>query len=126
MGKFSMGGAKKTMIALSIKDKVVLHNLSMPFIKNGGLFIANRTEYELGDDVFILLTLMDEAEKIPVAGKVIWIAKKGVKQPHAPGVGIQFTDPDNVAKDKIETYLAGSLGSASTTATMYKAVPQRG
>lgn len=57
--------------------------------------------------MFILLTLMDEAEKIPVAGKVIWIAKKGVKQPHAPGVGIQFTDPDNVAKDKIETYLAG-------------------
>lgn len=118
MGKFSRGGAKKTMIALSIKDKVVLHNLYMPFIKNGGLFIANRTEYELGDDVFILLTLMDEAEKIPVAGKVIWIAKNGVKQPHASGVGIQFTDPDNVAKDKIETYLAGSLSSASTTATM--------
>ena len=91
----------------------MLHNLFRPFIKNGGLFIANRTEYELGDDVFILLTLMDEAEKIPVAGKVIWIAKKGVKQPHAPGVGVQCTDLDNVARDKIETYLAGSLGSAS-------------
>ncbi|XOV88723.1 MAG: PilZ domain-containing protein [Pseudomonadota bacterium] len=118
MGKLARGGAKKTMIALTIKDKVVLHTYYMPFIKNGGLFIANRTEYELNDDVFILLNLMDETEKIPVAGKVVWIAKKGVKSPHTPGVGIQFADPDNIAKDKIETYLAGSLGSTNATATM--------
>ena len=107
-----------TMIALTIKDKAVLHNYCMPFIKNVGLFIANRTEYELGDDVFILLNLMDESEKIPVAGKVVWIARKGVKSPHTPGIGIQFTEPDNLAKDKIETYLMGSIGSANATATM--------
>jgi type IV pilus assembly protein PilZ len=118
MGKLARGGAKKTMIALTIKDKVVLHSYYMPFVKNGGLFIANRTEYELGDDVFILLNLMDETEKIPVAGKVIWIAKKGVKSPHMPGVGVQFSDPDNVAKDKIETYLVGAIGSVNSTATM--------
>lgn len=118
MGRLARGGAKKTMIALTIKDKVVLHNYYMPFIKNGGLFIANRTEYDVGDDVFILLNLMDESEKIPVAGKVAWIAKEGVKSPHIPGVGIQFSDPDNIAKEKIETYLAGSIGSANSTATM--------
>lgn len=118
MGKLARGGAKKTMIAFTIKDKVVLHNYYMPFIKHGGLFIPNRTEYELGDDVFILLNLMDETEKIPVAGRVVWIARKGVKSPHTPGVGIQFSDPDNIAKDKIETYLAGSLNSANSTATM--------
>lgn len=118
MGSLTRGGGKKTMIALTIKDKVELHNYYMPFIKYGGLFIANRTEYDLGDEVFILLNLMDESEKIPVAGKVIWIARKGVKSPHTPGVGIQFIDPDNIAKEKIETYLAGSLGSATATATM--------
>lgn len=118
MAKLARGSGKKTMIALTIKDKVVLHNYYMPFIKNGGLFIANRTEYDLGDDVFILLNLMDESEKIPIAGKVIWIARKGVKSPHTPGIGIQFSDPENIAKDKIETYLAGSLGSANATATM--------
>ena len=118
MGKLARGGAKKTMIALTIKDKMVLHSYYMPWVKNGGLFIANRTEYDVGDDVFILLNLMDESEKIPVAGKVVWIAKKGVKSPHTPGVGIQFSDPDNIAKDKIETYLAGSIGSANSTATM--------
>ena len=106
------------MIALTIKDKVVLHNYYMPFLQNGGLFIANRTEYEIGDDVFILLNLMDESEKIPVAGKVVWIAKKGVKSPHTPGVGVQFSDPDNVAKDKIENHLAGALSSDRPTHTM--------
>ncbi|MDP4599376.1 MAG: PilZ domain-containing protein [Pseudomonadales bacterium] len=118
MGRLAGSGAKKTMIALTIKDKAVLHNCYMPFIKNGGLFIANRTEYEIGDDVFILLNLMDETEKIPVAGKVVWIAGKGVKSPHTPGVGIQFSDPENMAKDKIEIYLAGSFNSANATATM--------
>lgn len=49
MGKLGRGGAKKTMIALTIKDKIVLHNYYMPFVKHGGLFITNRTEYELGD-----------------------------------------------------------------------------
>ncbi len=118
MARLTRRGGKKTMIALTIKDKVALHNYYMPFIKHGGLFIANRAEYDLGDEVLILLDLMDEPEKIPVAGKVIWVAGKGVKSPHTPGVGVQFSDPDSIAKDKIETCLAGSLGSANATATM--------
>ena len=64
MGKLARGGAKKTMIALTIKDKAVLHNYFMPFIKNGGLFIANRTEYDVGDDVFILLNLMNHTSRL--------------------------------------------------------------
>ena len=118
MGKLDRDGAKKTMITLTIEDKMVLHHYYMPWVKNGGLFIANRTEYDIGDDVFILLNLMDEPERIPVAGKVIWVAKKGVKSPHNPGVGFQFSDPDNIAKDKIERYLAGSVGSTNATMTM--------
>lgn len=118
MGRLARGGAKKTMLALTIKDKVVLYNAYMPFVKNGGIFVPNKTDYEIGDEVFMLLNLMDESEKIPIAGKVIWVAKKGVKSPHTPGVGIQFTESENQAKDKIETYLAGSLGSANSTHTM--------
>ena len=81
MGRLARGGAKKTMLALTIKDKVVLYNAYMPFIKNGGIFVPNKTDYEVGDEVFMLLNLMDEAEKIPIAGKVVWVAKKGVKSP---------------------------------------------
>ena len=49
---------------------------------------------------------------------MIWVAASGVKNPHKPGVGVQFTDADNVAKDKIETHLAGAQGAVGATATM--------
>lgn len=118
MAKLVRGRGKKTVLSLTIRDKDILRDHYMPFVENGGLFIAGRTDYELGDEVFILLDLMDEPEKIPVAGKVVWVAGQGVKNPHRPGTGVQFSDPDNIARDKIETRLAGSLESAAATATM--------
>ncbi len=106
------------MIALTIKSRAVLHECYMPFVRNGGLFVADSAEHDLGDEVFILLDLMDEPEKIPVAGKVVWVARKGVKSPHTPGVGIQFSDSEHFAKDRIETCLAGMQTSAKATATI--------
>ncbi len=84
----------------------------------GGLFIPTKKEYELGDEVFMLLNLMDEAEKIPVAGKVVWITPKGAQGNRAAGIGVQFTDQDDAARSKIETYLAGALQSDRHTHTM--------
>ena len=98
-------GARHGILSLSIKDKAVLYAAYMPFIRNGGLFIPTKKEYELGDEVFMLLNLMDEAEKIPVAGKVVWITPKGAQGNRAAGIGVQFNDQDDVARAKIETYL---------------------
>ena len=109
---------KQTVVSLSIKDKVSLRKYYMPFIAGGGLFIPNQIGYELGDDVSIVLNLMDEAEEIPFTGKVVWVAKEGVKNPHDAGIGVQFDDPNNVVKDKIETCMTGALDSPETTATM--------
>ncbi len=64
-------GTRNGILSLAIKDKAVLYAAYMPFVRNGGLFIPTKKEYELGDEVFMLLNLMDEAEKIPVAGKVV-------------------------------------------------------
>ena len=62
-------GPRNGILSLTIKDKSVLYAAFMPFIKNGGLFIPTNKSYKLGDEVFMLLNLMDEPEKIPVAGK---------------------------------------------------------
>ena len=102
-------GARNGILSLAIKDKVVVYAAYMPFIRNGGLFMPTKKEYELGDEVFMLLNLMDEAETIPVAGKVIWVTSKGAQGNRAPGIGVQFNDQDDVARSKIETYLAGAL-----------------
>ncbi len=111
-------GARSGILTLTIKDKAVLYAAYMPFIINGGLFIPTSKIYHLGDEVFLLLNLMDEPEKIPVAGKVIWVTPKGAQGNRAAGIGVQFNGEDETAKNKIETYLAGSLSSDRPTHTM--------
>ena len=66
----------------------------------------------------MLLNLMDESEKIPVAGKVVWVTPKGAQGNRAAGIGVQFNEEDETAKNKIETYLAGSLSSDRPTHSM--------
>ena len=112
-------GPRNGILSLTIKDKSVLYAAYMPFVRNGGLFIPTAKSYKLGDEVFMLLNLMDEPEKIPVAGKVVWITPKGAQGNRAAGVGVQFNDGDNTARNKIETYLAGALKSDRPTLTMY-------
>ena len=73
----------------------------------------------LGDEVFMLLNLMGEEEKLPVAGRVIWMTPKGAQGKRTAGIGVQFSDQDrgNTQK-KIENYLAGALGGDKPTHTM--------
>lgn len=111
-------GSRNGILSLSIKDKAVLYAAYMPFVRNGGLFIPTKKEYELGDEVFMLLNLMDEAEKIPVAGRVVWVTPKGAAGTRAAGIGVQFNDQDDIARRKIETYLAGALQADRPTHTM--------
>ncbi|MFK8022023.1 MAG: PilZ domain-containing protein [Pseudomonadales bacterium] len=111
-------GASNGILSLTIKDKAVLYAAYMPFLDNGGLFIPTGKSYSLGDEVFMLLNLMEEAEKIPVAGKVVWLTPKGAQGNRAAGIGVQFSNMDDTASKKIETYLAGSLESDRPTHTM--------
>ena len=111
-------GGRNGILPLTIKDKSVLYAAYMPFIKNGGLFIPTSKQYQLGDEVFMLLKLMDEPEKIPVAGKVVWVTPKGAQGNKVAGVGVQFNDEDDIARNKIETYLAGAIKSDRMTHTM--------
>jgi len=111
-------GARNGILSLTIKDKAVLYAAYMPFLKSGGLFIPTNKPYKLGDEVFMLLNLMDEPEKIPVAGRVVWVTPKGAQGNRAAGIGVQFSEQDDTASKKIEAYLAGSLESDRPTHTM--------
>jgi type IV pilus assembly protein PilZ len=111
-------GGKHGILSLSIKEVGVLYSAYMPFVENGGLFIPTRKQYELGDEVFVLLNLMDEPERIPLAGTVVWITPPNAQANRAQGIGIQFNDKDNPARAKIEKYLAGMLNSGRVTHTL--------
>ena len=111
--------ARQGILSLTIKDKNALYAAYMQFVKNGGLFIPTNKKYRLGDEVFMLLTLMEETEKLPVAGKIIWITPAGAQGNRAAGIGVQFSDQDDgAARNKIEGFLAGALESDRPTHTM--------
>ncbi|BBL74660.1 PilZ domain-containing protein [Methylomagnum ishizawai] len=111
--------ARQGILSLTIRDKSVLYSAYMPFVKNGGLFIPTNRAYNLGDEVFMLLNLMDEADRIPIAGKIVWITPKGAEGYRSHGIGVQFSDEDGGAtRNRIENHLAGILESQRPTHTM--------
>lgn len=110
---------RQGILALTIKDKNALYAAYMPLIKGGGLFIPTTRSYRLGDEVFMLLQLMEEQERIPMSGRVVWITPKGAAGFRSAGIGVQFSDEDGgVTKTLIESYLAGHLESDQPTHTM--------
>jgi len=111
--------AKPGMLTLTIKDKSALYLAYMPFVRNGGLFIPTNSEYKLGDEVFMLLNLMGEEEKLPVAGQVIWLTPKGAQGKRSAGIGVQFGEQDEGStRQKIENHLSAALGGDKPTHTM--------
>lgn len=103
------------ILTLSIKEKSSLYTAYMPFVKNGGLFIPTTKPYKLGDEVFILLTLLDSNERLPVAGKVIWLTPRGAQNKRTQGIGVQFSEQDGGdTQKKVEAALAGMDDSRPT------------
>jgi type IV pilus assembly protein PilZ len=92
----------------------------MPFVKGGGLFIPTNKQYKMGEEVFMLLTLMDDPAKLPVSGKVVWVTPAGSHGSRIQGVGVQFAHNESgkAAQNKIEGLLGGSLKSTRSTHTM--------
>lgn len=111
--------AKPGVLSLAIKEKAALYAAYMAFVKGGGLFIPTNKAFQIGDEVFMLLSLIDDPLKLKVVGHVIWITP--VMQGSRPqGIGVQFSPKDGgiEAKNKIEGLLGGALKSARPTHTM--------
>jgi type IV pilus assembly protein PilZ len=107
------------ILSLAIRDKNSLHSAFMPFVKNGGIFIPTTKQYRIGDEVFLLLTLLDSKDRIPVTGRVAWVTPPGAQANRISGIGVQFSEHDKGAtRSRIETLLAGSLMSDRPTHTM--------
>jgi type IV pilus assembly protein PilZ len=118
---FNAGGAGKgNFLSLHIKEKTTLFTSYMPFVKGGGVFVPTNKKYSLGEDVFLVLTLLDDKDRLPVASKVVWITPNGAQGNRTPGIGVQFSEgPDGDAvRTRIESNLAGLLNSDKPTQTM--------
>ena len=112
--------ARPSVLSLNINSKSALYAAYMPFLTNGGIFVPTPKPYKIGDEVFMLLQLMDDATRHPVAGTVVWLTPNGAQGGKAQGIGVHFS-PDEASKvlrDRIEKILAGHLGSSRPTHTL--------
>ncbi len=112
--------AQQGILSLSIKDRQALYKSYMPFVSGGGLFVPSTKHFSLGDEVFLLLTVMEFEERLPIPGRVVWITPPGSQGNRRPGIGVQFADTPYGAHARtiIETHLANLLASDRKTNTM--------
>jgi type IV pilus assembly protein PilZ len=107
---------RPSVLSLAIKEKAALYAAYMPFLKHGGMFVP----YKIGDEIYLILALMDDPNKYPIAGKVAWITPPGANNNKAQGIGVHFP-PDETgqrAKLRIEEILGAALRSSRATHTL--------
>ncbi len=112
--------ARPGVLSLNIREKAALYAAYMPFLKGGGIFIPTNRSYQLGEEVFMLLSLMDDPQRIAVQGKVVWVTPEGVQGNRTQGIGVQFTNDETgaAARAQIEKILGETLASNRPTHTM--------
>jgi len=116
----SGGSARPSVLQLAIKEKAALLAAYIPIFKDGGLFIPTTRDYKLGDDLYVLVTLPDDPQRYPVAGKVAWLTPARAAGNRTQGVGIVFPSDEKTLqlKIRIEQMLGSHLGSDRPTQTI--------
>ena len=111
---------RPSVIQLSIKEKAALYAAYIPIFAEGGVFIPTAREYGLGDDVYVLLSLPEDMQRYPVAGKVAWVTPAKAAGGRTQGVGITFPkdEKSRALKLKIEEILGAHMASERPTQTI--------
>ena len=110
--------ARPAVISHAIRDRDALYMAYMPFLLNGGIFVPCQRDAELGDEVFLLLSLPDDEQRYTVAGHVAWITPPGTAR--CEGIGVHFPDDDasKRLRARIEDILGTMLASDQPTHTL--------
>ena len=112
--------ARPSVVQLAIKEKAALYAAYIPLFKEGGVFIPTTREYQLGADVYLLLTLPEDTQRYPIAGKVAWVTPARAAGNRTQGVGVRFPNDEKsrLLKLKIEEILGAHLASDRPTQTI--------
>lgn len=111
---------RPSVLSLPIKEKAALHAAYMPFLTNGGIFVPTSKSYKIGDEIYLILTLMDDPTKYPIAGKIAWVTPTGANNNKAQGIGVHFSPDESGQRVKlrIEELLGAALRSSRATHTL--------
>ncbi len=116
----SGAAARPSVVQLAIKEKAALYAAYMPLFKEGGVFIPTTREYQLETDVYVLLTLPEDTQRYPIAGKVAWVTPARAAGNRTQGIGVRFPNDEKsrLLKLKIEEILGELLASDRPTQTI--------
>ena len=108
------------VFTLVIRSKAALYAAWIPLLKGGGIFLPSSRSHSLGEEVLILLSLLDDPNKIPLQGTVAWINPAHAAGNRPQGIGVQLADGDagRELRKRVEGLLAGALQSARPTHTI--------
>lgn len=111
---------RPSVLSLAIKEKAALYTAYMPFLKNGGIFVPTNKSYKLGDEIYLILTLLDDPNKFPIAGKVAWVTPAGAGNNKSQGIGVHFPDDETGTRLRlrIEELLGAAIRSSRPTHTI--------
>lgn len=111
---------RPSVVQLAIKEKAALYAAYIPLFTEGGMFIPTTRDYRLGDDIYVLLTLPEDPQRYPIAGRVAWVTPARAAANRTQGVGIQFPQDEKsrLLKMKIEELLGSALASDRPTQTI--------
>jgi type IV pilus assembly protein PilZ len=112
--------SRPSVLSLPIKEKAALYAAYMPFLTNGGIFVPTNKSYKVGDEIYLILTLMDDPTKYPIAGKIAWVTPAGANNNKAQGIGVHFSADESGQRVKlrIEELLGAVLRSSRATHTL--------
>jgi len=112
--------ARPSVIQLVFREKTALYAAYMPMFGEGGIFVPTTRDYRLGEDIYLLLSLPDDPQRYPVAGKVGWITPANASGGRTQGVGVRFPadEKSRALRQRIEESLGTALASAKPTQTI--------
>jgi type IV pilus assembly protein PilZ len=112
--------ARPSVIQLVFREKGALYAAYIPLLTDGGLFVPTTRDYKLGEDIYLLLSLPDDPQRYPVAGKVAWLTPNNASGGRTQGVGVRFPADEKTRglKLKIEEMLGTAISSSKPTQTL--------
>ena len=111
---------RPSVIQLVFRERGALYAAYMPMFSEGGIFVPTTRDYKLGEDIYLLLSLPDDPQRYPVAGKVGWITPANASGGRTQGVGVRFPadEKSRALRQRIEEALGTSISSVKPTQTI--------
>ena len=111
---------RPSVIQLVFREKGALYAAYMPMFSEGGIFVPTTRDYKLGEDIYLLLSLPEDPQRYPVAGKVGWITPANASGGRTQGVGVRFPSDEKsrALRARIEESLGTTISSVKPTQTI--------